>query len=116
MVKKPKVEDIDRYFVVNEGTEEKPEEVIYSPPLLAKLDKIRIELRQEKNHGAPHVHIIKKGSGKTCEISVDLKTLKPFDVTNGDIMSENEYKVILKFIQEHQGDLVKLYKILRSRL
>lgn len=63
---------INEHFVVMTDENGNETDVIYNPPLLAESENIRVELRKEKNHNRPHVHIIKKGRNKSYDVSLAL--------------------------------------------
>ena len=91
-------------------------EVIYDPPLLATFGNIRVELRKEKNHDRPHIHIMKTAkSGKTNDVSIALddfeclaghENLKSFD--------RREYQAVMEFLAEKQDQLIEVYKKLKG--
>jgi hypothetical protein len=85
----------------------------FNPPLLAETQHIRIELRKEKNHHRPHVHVIKKV--KDVSIAIDdlsvlagEKNLKYFD--------RDELLAIADFIFENQDRFMQIYNNLRGDL
>ncbi len=108
---------VNEHFAVltdDKGTET---DVIYNPPLLAESQNIRVELRKEKNHNRPHVHIIKKGSNKSYDVSVALDN---FDILAGEDnlkhFADDEYQVIVDFIVENQDRFIEVYETLRGDL
>ena len=91
--------------------------VIYDPPLLAETANLRVELRKEKNHGRPHVHIIKKSKGNFYEVSLALDSLLPLvGEENLKYFADKEYRVILEFLVANQDRLIKVYKTLKGEL
>jgi hypothetical protein len=108
---------VNEHFVVltdDKGTES---DVIYDPPLLAESENIRIELRKEKKHNRPHVHIIKKGKHKSCDVSIALDN---FDILAGEDnlkhFAKDEYQLIIDFIVENQDRFIEVYATLRGDL
>lgn len=59
---------INEHFVVVTDEKGNETDIIYNPPLLAESENIRVELRKEKNHNRPHVHIIKKGRKNSYDV------------------------------------------------
>lgn len=108
---------VNEHFVVNTDEKGSETEVIYNPPLLAETQNIRIELRKEKNHNRPHVHIIKKGKDKSHDVSIALDTLEI--LAGGDnlkFFSSDEYEVITDFIIDNQDRFIEVYASLRGDL
>lgn len=108
---------VNEHFVVNTDENGNETEVIYSPPHLAQTQNIRVELRKEKNHDRPHVHIIKKGKDKSCDVSI---ALDDFDILAGEDnlkhFAKDEYQVIIDFIVENQDRFIEVYATLRGDL
>lgn len=108
---------LNEYFVIETDREGNEVEVIYNPPLLAESQNIRVELRKEKNHRRPHIHIIKKGRGKIYDVSV---ALDDFSILAGGEnkarFNEKEWDKIGDFLFDNQGTFIKLYKTLRGDL
>jgi hypothetical protein len=106
---------INEHFVVQTDVTGSEAEVIYNPPLLAESENIKVELRKEKNHDRPHVHIIKKGKNKSYDVSLaldDLTFLAGED--NLKHFSKKEYEVIIDFILKNQDRFIKVYASLRG--
>ena len=108
---------VNEHFVVTTDEKGNETEVIYNPPLLAKTENIRVELRKEKNYGRPHVHIIKKGKNKSLDVSLALDDLT---ILVGDenvkFFGTDEYDQIIDFILNNQELLVQIYENLRGDL
>ncbi len=108
---------VNEHFVVKADDKGNETEVIYSPPLLAETQNIRVELRKERNHNRPHVHIIKKGKDKSFDVSIAIDDLEI--LAGGDkvrIFGTEEYDRILDFILNNQEILMKVYQNLRGDL
>jgi hypothetical protein len=108
---------VNEHFVVRTDDDGATTEVIYDPPLLAESQNIRVELRKEKNHNRPHVHIIKKGKDKSYDVSV---ALDDFIILAGgeNLMhfDEREWDKIGDFLLKNQEKFIKLYETLRGDL
>jgi hypothetical protein len=108
---------VNEHFVVITDDKGNETKAIYSPPLLAESQNIRVELRKEKNHNRPHVHIIKKGSHKSYDVSIALDN---FDILAGGEnlkhFAKDEYQVIIDFIVENQDRFIEVYATLRGEL
>jgi hypothetical protein len=108
---------VNEHFVVNTDDKGSETEVIYNPPLLAETQNVRIELRKERNHGRPHVHVIKKGRNNSYDVSI---ALDDFDILAGEdnlkYFAKDEYQVIVDFIVENQDRFIKVYATLRGDL
>lgn len=108
---------LNEHFVVKTDDKGNETEVIYNPPLLAESQNIRVELRKEKNHNRPHVHIIKKGKDKSYDVSVALDDLSILaGCENVDQFDEREWDKIGDFLFDNQERFIKLYTILRGDL
>lgn len=108
---------VNEYFVVMTDKEGNETEVIYNPPLLAETENIRVELRKEKNHGRPHVHIIKKGKNKSYDVSVALDDLSLLAGSeNVQHFDDKEWDKIGDFLFDNQNEFIKLYVSLRGDL
>lgn len=105
---------IDEYFAleVDEGVKR----YIYNPPLLAKTRNLRIELRQEKNHSAPHVHVIKKGSDGVSIIIEEDNIKIVAGESELEHFDEREFEAVVKFLVKNQNHLREIYKKLRGSL
>jgi len=108
---------INEHFVVMTDEKSNETDIIYNAPLLADSQNIRVELRKEKNHKRPHVHIIKKGRINSYNVSVALddfsilaggENLKHFD--------NKEWDKIGNFLFDNQDRFIKLYETLRGDL
>lgn len=108
---------VNEYFAVKTDDEGTETDVIYDPPLLAESQNIRVELRKEKNHNRPHVHIIKKGRNKSYDVSVALDN---FDILAGEEnlkhFDEKEFEAIADFISKNQDRFKEVYVKLRGDL
>ncbi len=108
---------VNEHFVVRTDDDGATTEVIYDPPLLAESQNIRVELRKEKNHNRPHVHIIKKGKDKSYDVSV---ALDDFIILAGGenlmYFDEREWDKIGDFLLKNQERFIKLYETLRGDL
>lgn len=108
---------VNERFVVRTDDDGATTEVIYDPPLLAQSQNIRVELRKEKNHNRPHVHIIKKGKDKSFDVSIALDDLEILaGKENVGVFGEAEYQVIIEFIIDNQDRFKKIYENLRGDL
>lgn len=108
---------VNEHFVVRTDDVGATTEVIYDPPLLAESQNIRVELRKEKNHNRPHVHIIKKGKDKSYDVSIALDDLEILaGKENVRVFGEAEYQVIIEFIIDNQDCFKKIYENLRGDL
>lgn len=108
---------VNEHFVVKEDDKGVTSEVIYNPPLLAESQNIRVELRKEKNHNRPHVHIIKKGKDKSYDVSIALDDFEILAGTdNLESFDKNEFQQIADFIVENQEIFIKVYATLRGDL
>lgn len=108
---------VSEYFVVRTDEHGVETEVIYSPPLLAESANIKVELRKEKNHTRPHVHIIKKGSDKSIDVSVALDDLSILaGGENADHFNRREWEKLGDFLFDNQDRFIKLYATLRGDL
>lgn len=108
---------VNEHFVVQIDDEGNETEVIYNPPLLAESQNIRVELRKEKSHNRPHVHIIKKGRNKSYDVSVALDDFEILaGMENVDQFDEREWDKIGDFLVENQDRFIKLYEILKGDL
>lgn len=108
---------VNEHFVVNTDEKGNETEVIYNPPLLAQTQNIRVELRKEKNHNRPHVHVIKKGRNKSHDVSI---ALDDFEILAGEDnlkhFAKDEYQAIIDFIVENQDRFIEVYATLRGDL
>jgi len=108
---------VNEHFAVKTDDEGTETDVIYDPPLLAESQNIRVELRKEKNHSRPHVHIIKKGRNKSYDLSV---ALDDFDILAGEEnlkrFGEKEFEAIADFISKNQDRFKEVYVKLRGDL
>lgn len=108
---------VNEHFVVKTDDKGNETEVIYSPPLLAESQNIRVELRKEKNHKRPHVHVIKKGRDKSHDVSI---AIDDFDILAGEDnlkhFAKDEYQAIIDFIVENQDRFIEVYATLRGDL
>lgn len=92
-------------------------EVIYNPPLLAESETIRVELRKEKNHSRPHIHIIRKGKNKSYDVSVALDDLSILaGGENVDQFDEREWDKVSDFLFDNQDRFIKMYATLKGDL
>jgi len=102
---------INEYFIVKGDFLE----MIYSPPLLAEVGNLRVELRKELNHSRPHLHVIKKCGKSEYGVSLALDNL---DVLAGseniERFDRREYEAVLNFIIENLELFEKVYKTLRG--
>lgn len=108
---------VNEHFVVNTDDLGNETEVIYDPPLLAQTRNIRVELRKEKNHDRPHVHVIKKGKNKSHNVSIALDELEI--LAGGDnikFFGDDEYEAIIDFIIDNQDRFIDVYVTLRGDL
>lgn len=106
------------HFVVTVAEGGEQLEVIYNPPLLAQFGNIRIELRKEKNHERPHIHIMKSAkAGKTNDVSIALDN---FDLLAGQenvqFFDKREYQAVVEFLADKQDLLIGLYKKLKGEV
>jgi hypothetical protein len=108
---------VNEHFVVSIDDNGNEADVIYNPPLLADTQNIRVELRKEKNHNRPHIHIIKKGKNKSHDVSI---ALDDFTVLAGgenlEHFDEREWDKISDFLVGNQDRFIKLYETLRGDL
>jgi hypothetical protein len=108
---------VNEHFVVKTDDKGTETEVIYNPPLLAESQNIRVELRKEKNHNRPHVHVIKKGRDKSHDVSIALDN---FDIlAGGDNLKhfdEREFEAIADFISKNKDRFIDVYAKLRGDL
>lgn len=108
---------VNEHFVVTTDEKGNDTEVIYNPPLLAETENIRVELRKEKNHNCPHVHIIKKGRNKTFDVSVALDDLSLLAGSeNVQHFDDKEWDKLGEFLFNNQSRFIKLYATLRGDL
>ncbi len=108
---------VNEHFVVNTDEKGNETEVIYNPPLLAESQNIKVELRKEPKHHRPHVHIIKKGKDKSCDVSVALDDLSILaGGENRDQFDEREWDKLADFLFDNQDRFIKLYATLRGDL
>jgi hypothetical protein len=108
---------LNEHFLIQTDDQRNETEVIYNPPLLAESHNVRVELRKEKNHNRPHVHVIKKGRNRSYEVSM---ALDDFEILAGDEnlkhFAKDEYRVIIEFIVENQDRFIEVYATLRGDL
>ena len=108
---------VNEYFVVKTDDGGNETEVIYNPPLLAQTQNIRVELRKEKKHERPHVHVIKKGRDKFHGVSI---ALDDFTVLAGEDQLKHfdskEFQYISHFLWRNRERFMTLYQALRGDL
>lgn len=101
---------VNEYFEISEDGEE----FIHNPPLLAEFGNLRVELRKEKNHSTPHVHVIKN---KIHDVSLRISDLKVLaGKENIPYFDRNEYRAVLEFIIENGNHFIECYEKLRGEL
>ena len=108
---------VNEYFIVLIDEDGEEIEVIFNPPLLAESSGVRVELRKERNHNRPHLHIIKKGKTRIYDVSIALDELVVLaGKENLKYFAKDEYKVIMEFIVDNQDRFKKIYNNLRVDL
>ena len=91
--------------------------IIFNPPVIAQSANIKIELRKEKNHDRPHIHLVKKGKKKSIDVSL---ALDDFSCLAGEenlkCFERDEYLKVLEFLIANKDRFKELYKKLRGEL
>ena len=108
---------VNEHFAVVTDDKGNRTEIIYNPPLLAKVGNLKIELRKELNHNRPHIHLIRKCGKSVYDVSIAINDLVVLaGGHNLKYLDKVEYQKILEFILDNQELLETLYKELRGDL